>query len=888
QWKAAARRTRTIVPGLIAAIVAVTPVGVPDAAALSGADSKDLVFIDVSVSVRDFAEAYRVSIRDIASVARGGSSQHGRKITFLPIGTTAPVAGRLAHSQMTGAQLRTALAEPFGFTAKTTKIAQSLNVGFSRASPERVMIISDFTPDHRSSGTQWQFSRQDLQDLIESRDTLDAALSGGQMTELRFVLIDWSRKPADLLSAQERRDPDRVIARAQRTNRQRLGTRSGPNVEDRRGGSLYQKATAAAIFGLAKKYPDLVKIDLMPRRRQGELNELQFFLTACSVFPDIMGQDPRCAGGQVACVAGGATARTLTTDFTVGLHAGRRASSYRRLLEAVGDAVSGSLSGGGLAVPRQLQVAPVDTEDRTDQSREYLVKVCPVTRSGGALRCAGRFARPTMGGTGWQLFARSEDDAAGGSLRPVGSLKQLTIGGSDSLAAASRAMSRGLRAELLSDIRENHAAPPSTVWVTLKRSNGQPMPQGQRIRAQYQLAGQSGHSDGLVQADTGSVVLTIPTGAKDIKLVHYSIGSTNDRRPGELSFASLPDGATESCRVQNAVVPDWLFVPRKVTVTFEDETLSTDAREGQLSVRLAETNHLQNDIDIQKDESGRTYTLGLPPGRYRVRFKLKDQRLLMPPVEAPLWPFEFAQMSSEGMTLDASRDITRTAIEILVKTDPVVRAAAEQNGPVRVARYPNYIGDPSQLWAELQSWVPSGERATRRGQRAMLASANSIWSVIAVASNLIEQTASQSEMVTAERSEFLRVAAGLKRAFESFETSETNRELIQRALDRVGLLDSTGQPVSDAFAIMKLMFHRIADNDVCAQPFSSQTASASPRVIAGFNEWLIQSAVLPAYRPGSVAAQREVDGVRRAESYSPFTQEFVRQCRIASRSTATR
>ena len=624
----------------IAAVIAVGTTASVRPAFGQGDARKGVIFVDSSASVRDFGEAYRQSMRGIAAKAREagrpGRSSSGQptQIYFVPISDGADLPTRLPNTSMRDATLSQALAQPFRFSAQTTQIAKSLRAARRLGTIDEVMIVSDLVPDHRASGGPFEFSRQDMADLIETKVELIKLLESEALQTMGLLMLGWERAPAEYLSRAERENPDSVIAQARRANQRwsRRNRNAGPEREDGRNRQLYEKAVAAVVVSLQKAFPEKVRVTPMRRTSGGTRNEQGFFIFACTVFESALSGDPRCAAdAAVACVPGGGGSGRVQSEFTLGVNLGR----YRfdgRILAILRNKFAAELQSRGLVVPRRIRLV---TEADQAASADFKLKLCVVSAR-NRRRCAAR-GNPRLRSLGWTLEGRMSNGSETGEIVPV---TRVVAGGANRGQAILNALANDVARKLETHLRDNFRAPQSVLSVILKSSAGRPMPRGHKIRADYKLGGSSsGNGSGDGQSDTahnrvidetGAVVFHIPRQVRDLRLTHIGVRANEDGTDSEIALGEIDQNAVGSCQIYNHQIPENLFVPYKLAVTWPSEQrFAQSSKKGRLSVRLVEQGSLSEEQAIAAPaiSGDEVSEVSLPPGRYEVTLQVGDQRM---------------------------------------------------------------------------------------------------------------------------------------------------------------------------------------------------------------------------------------------------------------------
>lgn len=897
-------KTGKHVAALAAALALVWAVmaGIADRALARSADSNGLIFVDSSGSVRAFEQAYRNSMLGMATVARDKHRDHRMTIHFVPIGDGSAPPRVLPNTGMSSEQLQQALAVPFTFNAQTTLLTRSLEVGRSVTNVSRVMLVSDFVPDHTPSGATFAFSRQDMADLLSARDVIKSYLDNPRLERFGIVLLGWDRDPASYLGPDELRAPETVIARASRQIASRLPSGSGPDRQDN-DVQLYEKAVAAVLVGLQRHSPKLT-ITPMPKQVGNSRNEQGFFIEACRVFDAVLTGDPRCSGGArgepQACSA--APRRSVRDTFTVAVDRGRYVND-QLILNVLKDKFRAPLEGPQLVSPRKVTI--LDKSELGNVRPDYEIKLCPL-RPGGT-ECDGPFSQPNLRVLGWQLNARRSDQDA--AMEAIEGVRPVSSGGGNNPEDRARdGLANDAERVLRRHIAETHRPPRHDLWVTLKTSAGVAIPRGHLIVAKYRVAGQDSRSEGIVLDETGTVVLPLPTAAENVTLHHFSretlVSAQGARQAGNYEKplgGAIPQRFVGSCEIYGHVVPDDLFHPLQIQVTWPPlPRFAPTSQKGRLAITLQGTDYIQPIQQPQIVGNG-TRTIHLPPGVYRVTFRVEDPRLLQP-VEVPSKTIsagiraengtvrEDFQVPSSRAPATAQPSSGPETIQFEVEPDKLLRADGQAESE-QVIEAPNYLAAPAQVWAELKDDMDRRPPSTTytlkpAGAQKVVRSANMFWGALTVAAEVIDRQATQTAQGDFDAGQVRAYLGLLHQLVErSSRDTEFGRDIV-RGLNRIGLVGEDGTEHPDARFLVGVLLFRLSEGNFCStqttvlqllQQLQRRNPAYTAEVIAEYNSWLLQSAVPPEQMAGSQPAS----GLSaRAPSQTPFRSELVRRCHV--------
>lgn len=847
------------------------------------AQANGIIFVDASASVKEFAEAYRQSMQGLSSRARDKFEEHRTRIHFVPIGDSTGATRVLPNTGMSVEELRAALSGPFSFAAKTTLLSDALARGRTVPNVARMMIVSDFVPDHAKSKEAFRFSREDMRDLIKSRDIVKTYLDNPKLEKLGLILLGWEQDPEHFLTERERANPEAVIDQARRSNEQRLGS-AGPEREDA-DETLYRKATAAAIVSL-KRASRKLTVTTMALSVGNSRNEQGFFIEACRVFDSILAGDPRCGGNNEqasACSAG--PRRGVKDTFTVAVDRGR----YRNdnfLLNVLKTHFSAPLQGPRLVTPRRITI--VENSADVTAATDYRVTLCPLQRAGGR-ECAGGYAAPNLQLLGWKLEGKVSENST--SLDVIEPVRHAPGGGADAAAAARNSLANDLERILLTHIGDTHRPPRQDLWVALKTASGTAIPRGHRIVAKFTILGSARRVEGTVLDETGTVVLPLPAAAESVELYHSST-RTFAEVPGGRATAdaeiklgeAVPQRFVGSCEIYNHVVQDNLFLPVKIDVKWpENSRLAAASKRGRLSVSLEDTDHEQ---PVARDTiiGDQVQDVELPPGNYKVTLKVDDPRLMQPDMVPRTWLANSAVAGPSAPGFQAPRPETpeqvlsfRVEFDTLLRPDTDPQVASEQ-----VEMVPNYLAPPVAVWAVLKGLM-SNDRLTPRGERTLLQSANAFWGALTAAAYVVNAQARGTASTDIDATQ-LRT---LLRAMQVQVVERANQDTsiardISRGLRRIGLMMEDGRNHPHAQKLISLLLVRIVEGNFCSSPTSALQVISRPNssftreLIDEYNNWLLQSTV----RTDQLAQEASTHGISARVSHTPFTVELARRCHI--------
>lgn len=843
------------------------------------AESNGLIFVDASASVRAFAVAYRQSMLGLAGRARDQHQNHRTTIHFVPIGDGSGSARVLPNTGMRFEVLQEALATPFSFGAQTTLLSKSLEIGRTVPNVSRVMLVSDFIPDHTPAGPTFAFSRQDMADLLTAQSIIKAYLASPKLEHFGLVLLGWDRDPAAYLTAAEQANPEEVINRAKKRNADRLGTTSGPDREDNNE-DIYRKATAAVILSLQRHSPKLT-VTPMAQQVGNTRNEQGFFIEACRVFDNVLAGDPRCGGeGRDASVCSVGPRGTVRNTFTVAVDRGRF-SRDEFILNLLKEKFRAPLVGPQLITPRRVTI--VDKSELSNTRPDYELKLCPLRAADGR-ECDGPYAPPDLRKLGWQLSGRRADqDRALEIVEPVRPVE--SAGGINADDSVRGGLANDLDRVLRRHIGETHRPPRQDLWVTLKTRAGLAIPRGHRVVAKYTISGQPARAEGIVLDETGTVVLPLPAAAEGVELLHFSTRTRSGTpAPGDAEIklgTPVPQQSVGSCEIYSHVVQENLFIPYKVKATWpESPRLAASSKIGRLSITLQDTDYEQP-VERQTITGNDEQIVKLPPGNYSVTLKVDDPRLLQPDSVPKTWLADSALAGVVNPDFGAPPPPDRDTLQFLVELDGLLRPDG-QLANEQVIEVPNYLASPAEVWTVLKGLM-SGDRLTPRGQRTVVQSANAFWGALSVAAEVIDRQAignAATDIDPVQLRKFLRQL--LEQVVEPSNRDATIARDIARGLHRIGLATEEGLEHPSARSLVGLLLYRLSEGNLCSIATTARAAEQrnpvySSEVIAEYNSWLLQSSVRPEQLVGSQASARMS---ARAPSQTPFRIELARRCHV--------